>query len=553
MGRWPATWAPPTPPGSTGRPRLGAAAGAVRRLRRVAARPARRRSDPDSLAARQLAYWRQALAGRPGRAGAADRPAAPGVPVAPRAAWPGRARRRRARRRWRRWPGRTGATLFMVVQAALAVLLSRLGAGDDIPVGTPGRRAHRRGPATTWSASSSTPWCCAPTCPATRRSPSCSPGCAEPTWPPSPTRTCPFEQLVEALNPARSLARHPLFQVMLTLPEHAAGPSRPAGTSPAAVPHGGRRDACRREVRPDVRVARALDAEAPRPASRVGARLRRPVRRDRGGTVQAAGPGAGRAGRRTREPAGRRGRRAQPRPSATRFCTSWNDTAAAVAGGLPRARAVRRAGGRARPTRRPCTYGDVALDVPRAGRAREPARALPDRAGRRSGDRRGVVPLPRSWTWWSPCSACQGGRRVPAARPGVPGRAGRPSCWPTPGRRAVPASATGRALERSSADGSVRSWCCWIDPAVAAAIAAARQRRCVLAGPCADARALAYVIYTSGSTGRPKGVVVTHAALVELRAGAARDASRRVARAGVLPVRLVQRSTRRCASCSGRC
>ena len=94
--------------------------------------------DPGSLLAGQVAYWRAALAGMPGGAGAAGGPAAPGgaratagtvpplsVPAdAASAGWPG-------------WPATHGVTLFMVVQAALAVLLSRLGAGTDIPVGSP--------------------------------------------------------------------------------------------------------------------------------------------------------------------------------------------------------------------------------------------------------------------------------------------------------------------------------------------------------------------------------------------------------------------------------
>ena len=92
--------------------------------------------DPHSVLAQQVAWWREALAGAPQElALPVDRPR-PALPSyrghtaqleIPAGVHAGLAALARSR----------GVTLFMVIQAALAVLLAKLGAGDDIPVGTP--------------------------------------------------------------------------------------------------------------------------------------------------------------------------------------------------------------------------------------------------------------------------------------------------------------------------------------------------------------------------------------------------------------------------------
>src|SRR5437868_4350650 len=91
--------------------------------------------EPDSRLARQVAFWRRELDGLPDQLVLpTDRPRPP-VPTnaGAIAEFAIDARLHQALADLAR---RNGATLFMVMQAALATLLNRLGAGTDIPVGS---------------------------------------------------------------------------------------------------------------------------------------------------------------------------------------------------------------------------------------------------------------------------------------------------------------------------------------------------------------------------------------------------------------------------------
>ncbi len=150
--------------------RVGAAAGAVRGLHAVAASVLGEPSDADSLITRQLDYWHGVLDGarRNWRSGRRTRPARPSfaggaieldLDVATT-----RALRTLARAH--------GASMFMVLHAASAALLQRLGAGDDLPLGAPvaGRTEQGLDDLIGFFV---TPSSCAPTSRAIRRSRSC--------------------------------------------------------------------------------------------------------------------------------------------------------------------------------------------------------------------------------------------------------------------------------------------------------------------------------------------------------------------------------------------
>jgi nonribosomal peptide synthetase DhbF len=176
-------------------------------------------STPGTVMADQLDYWKCALAGIPEQISLpTDRPqtttsdnAGDAVPFEIDA---------RIQAGLAELARREHATLFMVLHAAIVVLLSKLGAGTDIPLGTPiaGRTDEALEGLIGFFVNTLV----------LRVDVSGNPTFLEllarvraADLAAFNHQDLPFERLIEVINPARSANRHPLFQVMMVLQNNA--------------------------------------------------------------------------------------------------------------------------------------------------------------------------------------------------------------------------------------------------------------------------------------------------------------------------------------------
>ncbi|WP_086770643.1 condensation domain-containing protein, partial [Streptomyces bobili] len=456
-------------------------------------------SDPESVLARQVAYWREALADIPEELELpADRPR-PAL-ASHRGRTAAFAISGTAHARLLELARAEGVTPFMVLHGALAVLLSRLGAGTDVPIGS--AVAGR-----TDEALDDMVGCFVNTL-VLRTDLS-----GDPTFTELLGRVreaglsafehqdVPFERLVEELAPTRSLARHPLFQVVLTINDIADGRMELPGLQAELISTA--RPAVKFDL--DVMVGEVFGTEG-EPAGVRGAVTAAADLFDEGAAQRIADWFGRVLAELVEAPATRVSQVGVLSPGEQeRVLVEWNDTAVPVALGssVPGlfaaqvarsadAVAVVQAGVRVSYAELEVRANRLAhfLRVQGVGAESVVGLCLP----------RGVEMLVGIFAVWK-----AGAGYLPLD----PGQPAERIAFQLRDSRAVLTLTTEEILEGLPA-GRHRL------VAVDDTVVAMQIEAAPVTAPVVEVRAgqVAYVIYTSGSTGRPKGVVVTHGGLV---------------------------------------